>query len=212
MEKSRIVAVQEIIPEIKVEGLVPLEDIAQEKIPKYEFGTRTQYGLADYTEAIRQTILDKGGKVEQLRDQVLVDLGAGAHADGFRIAEEAGARAYIGVEPHFAHELYHSLAARLARNQHTGMASVANDDMLTFLKRLPSDSVSILMAGIDSRIIRDEVYIQQVGQEIARVLHPKGAYICDVDHIEPRGDKRIKYVGGNLSFLDFRNIGIYVKD
>ncbi len=49
--------------------------------------------------------------------------------------------------------------------------------MLTFLRRLPDDSVSVWASGIDSHIITREES-RRVSREIERVLHPSGALIC----------------------------------
>jgi|GEM_PF-1691457 len=50
------------------------------------------------------------------------------------------------------------------------------EDMTTFLKRLPSNSVSVLTSGIDRQIISDK-YIPEIESEIVRVLSPSGALI-----------------------------------
>lgn len=208
---GRIVYVREIVPGIDVNGLVPLEAIAEGRIPRYEYGAYSPYGLAAHANSIRPVILKKAGQLGKLREQVLVDLGAGAHADGFRIAQAAEARAYIGVEPHFARGLYERLQDVVPNADLGVLASISNDHMLAFLKRLPPDSVSVLIAGIDDFVVRDQSYLKQVGREIARVLHPDGAYISDRNFIRPTGDQRIRQVGEGLLGVSKRNIAVYVK-
>lgn len=62
-------------------------------------------------------------------------------------------------------------------------ASIVRDDLLSFLKRLPNNSVSIFTFGIDNNVIPDERYRQEVGQEIQRVLNQKGGYLTYTSNI-----------------------------
>jgi hypothetical protein len=66
-------------------------------------------------------------------------------------------------------------------------ASIIQDDFLSFLKRLPDDSVSVFTFGIDSNIIPDEGYRQEISREIQRVLSQKGAYLTYTSDI-PKGE------------------------
>lgn len=60
-------------------------------------------------------------------------------------------------------------------------ACLVHEDMLTFLRRLPNDSVSLMANGIDTCIISGR-YRVEVTEEIYRVLHPKGLFLTDDLH------------------------------
>jgi len=51
------------------------------------------------------------------------------------------------------------------------------EEMLSALKRIPDNSSSLLVSGIDIGIIPNEEYAKQVQQQIVRVLSPKGVYL-----------------------------------
>ncbi len=70
--------------------------------------------------------------------------------------------------------------------------SIIQEDMLNFLKRLPDNSVSILCSGIDTIVIPDAKYREDVEKEIERVLDPSGAYIGENcgGHIETENLQR----------------------
>ncbi|MBI3420900.1 MAG: hypothetical protein HY006_02450 [Candidatus Sungbacteria bacterium] len=131
-----------------------------------------------------------------LKDQVVVDLGAGSNPRGYYIANSAKAKGYIGVEPNFYRELAGSLVKNIdpKKNKHIGWeggmevkpqyhlnkipAVVVREDMLSFLKRLPDNSVSILCSGVDGFVLSNERnYRGEVAKEIVRVLSPNGVYI-----------------------------------
>ncbi len=120
--------------------------------------------------------------------QVLVDIGAGVQDWGLKFAEAAGASAYIAVEPRFAGDLFDALELHQKSKSGTMIpASIVCDDGLHCLQALGSDSVSILMAGMDSFVVRgflgfpaDWEYDEYLGEwavGIERVLHPYGGYL-----------------------------------
>lgn len=127
--------------------------------------------------------------------QIVVDLGAGEFPHAYQVIKICGAAAYIAVEPYYADRLARRLSddwlnkglqkeleQMSARPEYREVKpeidrSVTCDDMLTFLKRLPSSSVSIFTNAIDECII-DPEYALLVDQEILRVLHPKGGLFC----------------------------------
>ncbi|MCK5125553.1 MAG: hypothetical protein KAR42_04795 [candidate division Zixibacteria bacterium] len=63
--------------------------------------------------------------------------------------------------------------------------SLVAEDMLTALRRLPNESVSILASGIDECIVPKDVYAEKVEKEISRVLNPKGAFIGESSRFRP---------------------------
>jgi hypothetical protein len=71
-------------------------------------------------------------------------------------------------------------------------AVLIEEDMLNALKRIPSNSVSILASGIDYCIHPEDDYAFEVEEEISRVLHTKGAYIGIFSRFEPAGLKKIE--------------------
>jgi hypothetical protein len=128
--------------------------------------------------------------------QVVVDLGAGHTASGYLLSELMKARAYIGVDLYNTNSLNSDLekldfpgdnkaAASLGNElksypgvqKHHIPFSIVKDDMLSFLKRLPDNSVSITMSGIDRSVIEDVPYRQDVLKEIERVLDPNGGFL-----------------------------------
>ena len=57
-------------------------------------------------------------------------------------------------------------------------ACLVHEDMLTFLNRLPNESVSVMANGIDTCIISGR-YREEVRDEVYRVLHPEGLFLTD---------------------------------
>ena len=86
-------------------------------------------------------------------------------------------------------------------------ASIVPEDMLSFLKRLPDNSISILCSGIDYFIITHD-YGYQVKEEISRVLDPNGALLNYSSEIVP--SSLIKIHPKEIDF--FHKTGLYKKD
>jgi len=148
-------------------------------------------------------IIKKG--ITLFEDQIIIDIGAGKTQNGYLASKALKARAYIGVEPFFAPSLYINLLTRnqkgsstlsqlAAKNTQQIPTCIIPEDMLSFLKKIPNNSVSILCSGID-RAILDNNYLTQANAELIRTLHPKGGilnYISDfhfpnLQNIFPRG-------------------------
>lgn len=131
-----------------------------------------------------------------LKDQVLVDIGAGQTPNGYYIATQAGARAYIGVESYNFEGLKENfdkgkkyIAKEAKEGDHPLIPlALEREDMLAYLKRLPDHSVSILASGLDDFILVDEQYRYELQEEIARVLHKDGAFINYDSALYPEGD------------------------
>jgi len=64
------------------------------------------------------------------------------------------------------------------------------EDMLTFLKRIPDNTVSVLTCGLDRCMIAFDEYGIPVEEEIARVLHPEGAYLAMSSRFSPKKLKK----------------------
>lgn len=134
-----------------------------------------------------------GETIRELRtlfkDIPVIDLGAGQSRNGYLLASFVGAKGYIGVEPYNWRMLTDVMIQghgddsvkkefpELYGNSTDIPYSVAAEDALTFLKRLPDHSVGVFSFGTDHTIIIDRKYIRLVIQEIRRVIHPKSALL-----------------------------------
>ena len=76
------------------------------------------------------------------------------------------------------------------------------EDILTFLKRIPESSVSILACGIDRSIISENKYANQIEKEIDRVLSNKGAYLGLCSRFNPKSLIKDKIVS-NKTFVKY---------
>jgi hypothetical protein len=120
--------------------------------------------------------------LSNFKDQIIADLGAGQWAIGYELAAQFSARGYIGVEPFHNHTLYHHLV-HIRSKVGAIPAAVVPEDMLTALQAFPSNSVSILLSGIDTDIIWKRDYSDEVAREIERVVHPEGVILeANCDH------------------------------
>ncbi len=123
--------------------------------------------------------------LDRLKDQVVIDLGAGIGQDIYPVLWEIGAKGYIGVDLWRGRELKSALKKRLYCDgfrceKKDGLipAVAIEEDILSFLNRLPKKSVSITAFGLGHGII-DGWYKYDVAKEIKRVLDPKGVMIAD---------------------------------
>jgi len=166
--------------------------------------------------------------------QVVVDLGAGLTPSGYQLSELLKAEAYVGVEPFNHGQLKSSLKrlesraedARGNDSYHNSPVigywsesffaslpgfseyripySVVAGDMLSFLQRLPDNSVSVMMGGIDRCVIGDQEYRDQVMREIERVLDPKGGFLSESSFPEPSEILETAYTDGSGEMNDGR--------
>ena len=98
---------------------------------------------------------------------------------------------FIGTIPSYDKDLVKRIQERVQAHLKGGPrtipTSVAAEDILTFLRRLPTDSVSLLACGIDRCMIGNDEYASQVEEEITRTLNPKGAYLGMCSRFRPSG-------------------------
>ena len=117
---------------------------------------------------------------ERLRDSILVDLG-GRNLD--KLAEAMECKGYIGVDKYnWYKDQPLDPTENLSKNsdyKNTQNISV-KADMLDFLSRLPDNSVSISISGIDNAIARLPEYHNALVKEIARVCK-RGGIIFGVE-------------------------------
>ena len=130
----------------------------------YPFEFRDEKGPKDISEWLTPLV-----------QQVVVDIGAGKFGEAYPVALNMKARAYVGVDKYFAKGLRDAVERR-----HASMplpCAVVREDALSFLRRLPKNSVSIFCSALTEQVVSDPKYIEEVNAEITRVLHPQGGYI-----------------------------------
>lgn len=114
--------------------------------------------------------------------KIVVDIGAGRSANGYKIAKQLGCKAYIAVEPYYAKSLMRKFSN--VKDKDMPLA-VTSDDALTFLKNIPDNSVSIMTFGTDGLMLRDAEYNHKLGKEIARCLSKDGAFLSSESVLVP---------------------------
>lgn len=144
--------------------------------------------------------------LKEFEDQIVIDLGSGANLYGYLIADLAKAKSYIATDDCYSQlslfnrkfeKIFLTIAEDIKIDQYlselprhkynsTKMGFILTD-MLTLLKEIPDNSVSIFCSGIDHYVIPDQSHRDDIAKEISRVLHPKGAYIGETfgGHIRP---------------------------
>lgn len=191
---SNVVPVVEIIQDIDTSGMPSLENWQR---PKKEqgFGSPQCTWYAGKLWELFNIDAQVKKAFRKFEDQIVIDLGAGESENGYFLAEASGAKAYIAVEPYWADRLsghfkssnLNTLYQRPEENKSQSLKNIpiaiAPEDMLTFLKRLPDNSVSILISGVNEAILGSNVfnkneYINNVKNEIKRVLSSDGALIA----------------------------------
>ncbi|MEK9160716.1 MAG: hypothetical protein AAB440_01610 [Patescibacteria group bacterium] len=186
------VSVSKLVPDIDAADLTHDEESTFERSTRASFRNNTDIGTDYPAGFVRWLAIDAESAEslnEALRGQVVVDIGAGRYPFGYLIADRAGAKGYVGVDAYSASSLAATTQSLFtdpkSRDQEVfgsvqppliTEVSIVEEDMLTFLKRLPDNSVSVFCSGIDSDIINYE-YEKQVSEEIKRVLKDDGAYV-----------------------------------
>ena len=174
---------------IPVRKIIPLID--SESTPPSIFTPRTNdeeiapFALRNAT-SIEQTIYSAFKRYEELlqvlKGRIVVELGPGKLAYGYRMAQAVGAKGYIGVEPYFRTELLIEIMQNNPRplNDNPPCPIALEDQHATaFFHRLPSASIDAVMAfSMDDMVFKGNWgYITEVNKEIARILRPKGVLI-----------------------------------
>jgi hypothetical protein len=112
--------------------------------------------------------------VNGFRDQIVIDLGAGETADGYLLARDLGARAYIGVEYCFAASLIENID-ELPPSDRTIDYSIIYDSIENLLPVLPPLSCSFIFAGLDDTFPGFDQLPTSMGIHLPRTLHIDGA-------------------------------------
>lgn len=219
LQRPKIVPVYRIIPNMDLRNLYPQNDYRSPR--RYIDGESITIGNPHPTEFSEDTLLFVEQNIDKLRklfkDQILIDLGAGKSKYGYEIASLLHTKAYVAVEPCNTDSLYEKFTRgdlqsrpefeqkNIIREYKSIPISIDDDDMLTFLRRLPDNSVSIQCSGIDRCIIQNRIYAAKVIEEIERVLSDTGAYICYCSQaVETSNLKKI--ITGNSG-----NVYVFIK-
>lgn len=153
-----------------------------------------------YIETNFSTLKDNLDEIKKVfENKIVVDLGAGTTNLGYGLAQMAGAKSYVAVDSHNAGYLKRFF------NRHSDDSmpkSIVDLDMLSFLRCVKDDSISMIAAGIDDYVIHDGEYTGPLDNEIKRTLHPKGGLLSVMSEIYfPDDDKRIILDGGGRSYI-----------
>ncbi|MGA3021124.1 MAG: hypothetical protein ABSD68_04215, partial [Candidatus Micrarchaeales archaeon] len=206
--EESIVSITSLVPEMNSDGLnLDVSKIHRGKVPSAgspwlvrpdrNSDSSIQIVLRFIDEKSNTSLTEFGNNrgymlrwLSPLKDQLLVDLGAGVSADGYRFAMIAGARGYIGIEAFFADRLMARVKQEIftagTEGQRCIPASIISEDMLHALQRFPPHSVSVLASAIDNFLMWDDpAYLKKVGNEASRILHPKGTFITFASDITP---------------------------
>ena len=141
-------------------------------------------------------------RLKNWENQIIVDLGAGSSKHGLMLADVFKAKAYIGVEPFFYNQLERNLGFMNTKIP----CAVEREHMRSFLRRLPDDSVSVFVSGIDDAIVDNDDYLTEVASEITRVLHPKGLFLSHGSNVCAEG-----FIPESLSYDGINNYDFYFK-
>jgi len=217
MDESNLFPVQELISGMNVQGMIDLEEyIKNEHLHRRKFEQCGRNLLAFFSKTldVYGHMMLKDGIIP-FENQIVVDLGAGTSFYGYYAAKALGAKAYVAVEPFFIDELYYNLhCAEKFKNKimHDDgkkdiPVSMVPEDMLSFLRRVPANSISSLCAGIDWCVIDNSNYLRNVEKEILRTIDENGSYLNLGSDIIPNKLTKIYPTEDSIS----REDGVYKK-
>ena len=88
-------------------------------------------------------------------------------------------------------ELVRRMASRMETYLQKGLGNVpiaiVAEDLVSALKRLPDDSVNVMVAGLDKCILWRDEYAAESEEQIERVLSVDGAFLAIGSRLEPSG-------------------------
>lgn len=147
----------------------------------------------------KEILFTINGPFSGLKDKIVVDFGAGQLPNGYLIAREVEARAYIGVEPFYTDRLLKSLEkdalesyvesyySSVITNKENIPRTVSDWDILNFLKNIPENSVSFLIFGqAANREIISNKDSKEIEDEIYRTVGLKDVVVCDSTLFVPK--------------------------
>jgi hypothetical protein len=134
------------------------------------------------TNKISDLIEKRQELTEYFKDKMVIDLGAGSSGLGLMASEVLSSRGYIAVEPFNGEELAEEIKSRLNKCKHVKEVCIAETDMLTFLKGMPSQlkDITVLVSGIDFVILgthpladdreKQDKYLDDIRNELKRCV------------------------------------------
>ena len=126
---------------------------------------------------------------------------------GYLIAATFEAKNYLAIEPYYADVLLKTLGQAIEEQKHVVTEipwKISSDDMLTALRKIPDDSVSILACGIEDCILPDADYKAAVEAEVARALSDTGVFASSHSDLHPKGLHEETF--------EFQRLGSELKD
>jgi len=203
-----LVSVESVIPGIKPEDEISTvdPDIGRE-LADFNYNRLEYFKFIEEDDDWKKEALKMG---KRMREAIVVDIGMGAYPHGFLYAAATGADSYVGVElasPWFrkSQESFSDPSADSFRRLQTDLrklkfplgsilpkVALCHQDIVSFLRRLPQNSVSGIAGGIDYSILGNRQYVRLVDLEIFRVLNPQGAFLVyDVEGaLKPQNPER----------------------
>ena len=190
--ESNISPIEELIPGIKnpqeIIDWVNLVDVKLRDLPEGSTSVPSDYASGLF-HRVREVIEEKKDEdwqnkllkvLNKLSGQIVIDIGAGFEPWGYLVTKATNAKGYVAVEPFNAGGLkdmiLHDTIEEIDGSKPIPF-NVAQEDIFTFLARLPDNSVSILCSGIDDAIFPKREDRLRLGEEIARVLHQNGIFL-----------------------------------
>lgn len=233
--KEKLVALSELVPGINEEGMVSLDRFSPNAGEHYEdrvlkgldlthqFSAEILVGLTSLE--VNEPEMFKKFQ-EKFSEVTIVDLGAGGgnydnSSTGYFIASMLKAKGYVGVEPFNWRDIFKSFLTsddimyadvggideKWVNNVEPIPFNIVVDDAVSFLKRLPDESVFLLSAGLRD-VVSDISYGNELSQEMLRVLKKHGICLANNSWL-PEGftennlteeSKEVKKIRGNTGF------------
>lgn len=170
---GHVTSVESLIPGTKIDDLPALDTKSK---PKYENREGCSSNHTPYSDLALELFkeLDKE-KVEEIKesfkDTVIIDIGAGRYKIGYNLACALGAKGYIAVEPFNFHDLARDFSRQDANPEDNPIPfNIVAEDGLSFLERLPTESVLTFTFGLgDGAVIGEKSYLDKLENEIRRV-------------------------------------------
>lgn len=233
--KEKLIALSELIPGINEEGIVSLDSFSPNAGEHYE--DRVLKGLdlthqfsAEILDGLIRLEVSEPEMFRKFQERfsevTIVDLGAGGgnyenSSTGYFIASMLKAKGYVGVEPFNWRDIFKSFLTsdgvmyadvggideKWVNNVEPIPFNIVVDDAVSFLKRLPNESVFLLSAGLRD-VVSDTSYGNELRQEMLRVLKNHGICLANNSWL-PEGfsennlteeSKEVKKIRGNTGF------------
>lgn len=179
---TQFVSIDQLFPEAKLEDLpTVIEPSDYDHEGWKDFGRESSAAFAQEVLVIMERNIEAATALREVfRDQIVVDIGAGKRSFGYEFSLSVEARAYVAIEPFLGKDLEKDITRfdqERIPSQHKIPVAIVPEDGLTFLRRLPDNSASLFLSGIDDVIIPNREYMVALFQEMQRVLSEKGGIL-----------------------------------